>query len=596
MAFADSSEARAFARQKEERQARQVRAYEGRKQYVETKLEGKTVSELTPDERKLAETYYYQKGFITNEEMRQAKAQEAARVTEVSAATVTPVKATGSMVGLAQPKTEYLSDPMHNAGKFASGTWAGIKEGGLNLLAYPVVLASGLLTKPGETIKQVAIGAAMFLPHQELIDIKSMSQTTPEESGRKFGFELATLSPVIVLSAIASQQPKVSYELGNVNVRETGLNKVEGFTNYESVSYGITKQTHPLKGTEIQRVSVSSEFITSQQGVTVSRGDLYLSLGKGTVDTWAGKEMISKNFITKQFTIDTGTPISLHFGKSISRGEKGVFGLGIAKEIAPNTFDYFGGTITSTQKIPTAYRINVVSPPSEGSVFNLGTGGAGTTLKGTAGIPSIAAAQITKQAAMSVSIVPKSYIPIGMPSLSLNQEIKTAQISMSGLTQTTKQSQSYVQIGAIKQKQYGMQIQYQETAQKPQLKQIISPITIIGQHTRIAQITSPIQISDQTSTQIQEFKMPQQMRQPTPSKSYYPSINTYTPNVMPFSMGFELGGKTRGFSMFGKQKTKYTPSLGALTFNIKAQKMPKFAFSGLVTRPIIRSKRQKRRK
>ena len=98
MAFADTSEARAFARQATEKQAQQVRAYEGRKQYVETKLEGKTIAELTPDERKLAETYYYQKGFITNEEMRQAKAQEATKVTEVSAATVTPVKATGSMV------------------------------------------------------------------------------------------------------------------------------------------------------------------------------------------------------------------------------------------------------------------------------------------------------------------------------------------------------------------------------------------------------------------------------------------------------------------------------------------------------------------
>ena len=85
------------------------------------------------------------------------------------------------------------------------------------------------------------------------------------------------------------------------------------------------------------------------------------------------------------------------------------------------------------------------------------------------------------------------------------------------------------------------------------------------------------------------------------SKSYSP-ISSYTNRYIsrqyippPFIFpNLRYMGETKRFKFKGLQPKKYQPSLRAEIMNIKSVKMPKFAFAGISTRPIIRKKRRKK--
>jgi len=65
--------------------------------------------------------------------------------------------------------------------------------------------------------------------------------------------------------------------------------------------------------------------------------------------------------------------------------------------------------------------------------------------------------------------------------------------------------------------------------------------------------------------------------------------------TMPNWVSGDLGIGTTGLSSTRKRKYKYSPSLFATTFNIKSYKMPKNYMTGLGVRPIITTKRHKRK-
>jgi len=75
-----------------------------------------------------------------------------------------------------------------------------------------------------------------------------------------------------------------------------------------------------------------------------------------------------------------------------------------------------------------------------------------------------------------------------------------------------------------------------------------------------------------------------------PSYPSYPSTTTY--------MGFPKFSFPKTILSFkiGKQPLKYTPSLGALTFNIKAPKISRISMTGISRRPIIGFRKKRRKK
>lgn len=556
---------------------------------------------------------------------------------EIPSAMPSGLKPSGAMLGLpAEGRKALRKEEIMGIGQKAVSEIKGFGTGVIFPLAYLSKLGEKSPLETGAEVGKGFAGAFSMLG----IQTKKPEQTFQIErfGSGELGAEVGILAPSIAISAISMRDPKMEISVTKATVKRAGMKEIpiqarqgeiitakgEGF---EGLAVTKVRYDYPLRKSYTQRIDTTFEygivsagkggrFVTQAGPIEVIKsGKSYLVVGKGMTETYMGKGLIEQPFLIKEIAlklprelISYGAAVgkesslaSLASAKKLSQGKYGVVGAGFipgSKEAFPMYqevkiisskmagAEFFKGikpssiktnipTVTLTQTMPPtdiASGIAYVSPKTT----SISAGPAVSRYYGMpeysfaaatpSGVAASAAGGIITKGVFSTQVTAFPYLSIGIPGFKQGERAVSAFKFMPVTGQITPQKTSAV----TKQIPMQQEIQIQK------------------------QIVSPMQIQPQIMPEITPLKP----IQPVIPKEIFPARGAFISpvNVLPpfYPAGFRLGfGKARGVSIFGKQPSRYTPSLAARAFRIKSPSIPRFSMTGIARRPLIRKRRKK---
>jgi len=517
-------------------------------------------------------------------------------------------------------------------------------KAGIQSVLYPTyplttTLATGALSLGAFQVAPIAAGIATFGLGQ-IEGYRGISSGNYLQAG--LGFGSSFLGESIAIRGVAKQITAAQISGATEKLRlGIDLRKTEG--EYITDIYRGVSTTGT---TEIGVKGMTISKITGEQAFEVVGGKFDL-MGR-TTDFYTGKDI----FFGSGKIIGGGQGLVLPATKGYSPGIaelKSIGGYdfsamrtktgfkGIGKTFIKPSSEYVGGLTSDI--LPSGKQISYTGPIKSIDIeYNIGkfTGGefdfrpsfmarqnAGfsfpisekTIIKnvgfGEKGILNIGISEITSAKGIKANLpsqifaqtsILKGQIPSLIPKLA------TSQISLQGISPLLKSGAilglQTKTLAISAQKQALIPALSQVSLQKQDLFSMQKSIQIPFQGFESMQSLQSLQIQIQPliSQQKLESGLIQQPVKMTPFAPITPISpgfggGLFFPPWAPSIKGFGLGTSFRGTNL-GKQRLKYTPSLGAMTFGFKAPKISKFAITGISRRPIIAfpQKRKKRRK